>query len=94
MNIQSAIKELSKSLGTPRPRAAFGSLVPYAWLVRGLVEKGFGVSDSVHHVINNSGLTNNNQTFGSVRAAYYKIRESEWPVEHAASETTEEEGFE
>lgn len=94
MNIAAAVKELSKTLGTPRPRAAFGSLIPYAWLVRGLVEKGFGVSDSVHHVINNSGLADSKQTFGSVRAAYYKIREVEWPVEHAAPGTTEEEGFE
>jgi len=94
MNIAAAVKELSKTLGTPKPRAAFGSLVPYAWLVRGLVEKGFGVSDSVHHVINNSGLKGSKQTFGSLRAAYYKVKTQEWPVEHAAPGTTEEEIFE
>ena len=94
MDISAAVKELSKTLGTPRPRAAFGSLVPYAWLVRGLVEQNHGVSDSVHHVINNSGLVNNKQTFGSLRAAYYKIRDAEWPVEHAAKGATDEEGFE
>lgn len=95
MNIQAALNELSKTLGTPKPRAAHGAWVNPAWLVRGLVEKGHGVSAAVNHVLDNSGFGNNEQAFGSLRAAYYKIREDEWPVKLATEEDkTQEEGFE
>jgi len=94
MNIAAAVKELSKTLGTPKPRAAFGQWIPYAWLVRGLVEQGHGVSDAVHHVLDNSGFANNPQAFGSLRASFYKVKTAEWPVEYATKGSGEEEGFE
>ena len=80
MNIQSTIKELSDRLGPPKPRAAFGSWTPLAWLVRGLVERGHGVTDAVRHVLENSGFANSKSAFGSLRASYYKIRDAEWPA--------------
>jgi hypothetical protein len=83
MSIQSAIDELSNKLGTPKERAPFGQWVPYAYLVRGLVEKNHGVSTSVTHVLTSTGKEVNKRTFGSLRAAYYKIRETPWPEEGA-----------
>ena len=81
MSIQSAIDDLSKKLGTPKERTPFGEWVPYAYLVRGLVEKGHGVTASVNHVLTSTGKAVDKRTFGSLRAAYYKIRETPWPEE-------------
>lgn len=92
MNIRSTIKELTTLLGPPKERAEFGSLKPYAWLVRGLVEKGYGVTESVRVVLQQSDVGNSEKTFRSTRAAYYKIRDKTWPAESAQPEV--EEGFE
>jgi hypothetical protein len=95
MNVQAAIKELNKSLGPPKERAAFGTWPTYAWLVRGLVEKNHGVSDAVTHVLTQSGLPVTKRSFGSLRAAFYKIRLDEWPAAIAQKDAPEpEEGFE
>lgn len=93
VNVQAAIKELSRTLGPPKPRAAFGTWTTYAWLVRGLVEKGHGVTSAVNHVLDNSGLEHNDTAFGSLRAAYYKLKDAEWPAElsNAAAKGTEPE---
>ena len=68
-------------MGPPKSRAAFGQWVPFAWVVRGLVEQGFGISDAVKEVLESSGFPNNKQNFGSLRASYYKCRDAEWPAE-------------
>lgn len=81
MNVKAAIQELSKTLGEPKPRAPFGQWPTFAWIVRGLVEKGHGVSDAVNHVLENSGLPKTRQSFGSLRAAYYQLKDREWPAE-------------
>ena len=94
MNIRTTIAELNKSLGTPKPRQAFGTWPSYAWLVRGLVEKGHGVSDAVNHVLNNSGLPVTRQAFGSLRASFYQIKTREWPAEFSKKQAAEVEGFE
>lgn len=84
MSIQSAIDELSQKLGTPQDRAVFGQWVPYAYLVRGLVEKGHGVTTAVKHILTSTGNEVNKRTFGSLRAAYYKIKDTPWPEEGEA----------
>jgi hypothetical protein len=94
MNIQTAIRDLSSKLGPPKPRAAHGQWVPYAWLVRGLVEKGHGVSRSVNYVLENAGLTITEASFGSVRSAYYKIKDQEWPAKLAGKGDETENQFE
>lgn len=81
MSIQSAIDELSKKLGTPQERASFGQWVPYAYLVRGLTEKGHGVTAAVRHVLTSTGIEVNKRTFGSLRARYYEIKDKPWPKE-------------
>ena len=81
MDISATIKELSDRLGPPRERAPFGQWTSYAWIVRGLVEKHHGVTDAVRHVLENSGFVNSKSAFGSLRAAFYKIRDAEWPAE-------------
>ena len=93
MNLQSTIKELSEKLGPPKPRAAHGQWLPYAWLVRGLVEKGYGITESVRNVLENSGVKHSKTAFGSLRAAFYKVRDEEYPASfsnEAVKETTEE----
>ena len=101
MNFQETLKELSKQLGPPRTRAAFGSWVPLAWVVRGLTEQGYGVTEAVKQVLEKSGFANNPQAFGSLRAALYKVKTKEWPAEFsnkaarkAKKETGDVEGFE
>lgn len=92
MDTRTLITEISKKLGPPKRRAAFGTWTPMAWVVRGLVEQGHGTTDAVNHVLDSSGLANNDKAFGSLRASYYKIRDKEWPAELSEKET--EEGFE
>lgn len=94
MNLQDTVQALAKSLGTPKPRAAFGTWPNYAWIVRGLVEKGYGISDAVNHVLNESGMPNTKQSFGSLRASYYQIKTREWPAEFSKKQAEEVEGFE
>ena len=97
MNLQSTIKEISNRLGPPKPRAAHGQWLPYAWLVRGLVEKGYGITESVRQVLENSGVKHSKTAFGSLRAAFYKVRDEEWPAElsnEAAKQVDAEQGFE
>lgn len=68
-------------MGNPKYRAAHGQWVPFAWLVRGLVERGHGVTDSVNVVIEQAKLTPVELAQKSLRAAYYKIRTKPWPKE-------------
>lgn len=86
MDISATIKQLSEKLGKPKPRAAFGTWNSYSWLVRGLVERGHGVTAAVRHVLENSGMPDTPQAFGSLRASYYKIRDKEWPAEISNAE--------
>ena len=92
MDLTATIKELSRTLGTPKPRHAFGTWPTYAWVVRGLVERGHGITDAVNHVLDNSGIPNTKQAFGSLRAAYYHIKTAEWPAQ--MEKTPDVEGFE
>lgn len=97
MDVKTAIKELSDKLGPPKHRAAHGQWVPFAWLVRGLVERGHGVTDAVKHVLNDTGFSEDPSAFGSVRAAYYKVKDQEWPAEFSSEAPKDEatvEGFE
>ncbi len=89
MDIKSVIAEISAQLGPPKPRAAFGTWTPLAWVVRGLVERGHGITEAVNHVLDNAGIVHNERSFGSLRASYYKIRGAEWPAQFAAKDESE-----
>lgn len=89
MNIRATINELSRTMGPPKHRAAHGSWVEPAWAVRGLVEQhGQGVTAAVKHVLEKTGHANNPQAFGSLRAAFYKCRDKEWPAEAQDDDTS------
>ena len=95
MNIDAAIKQLEKDLGKPRHRAKHGQWVPYAWLVRGLVEKGHEVMDSVRLVVAKSKITiPADVAEGSLRAAYYKLKNKPWPAKAVKIGDDAPEGFE
>lgn len=83
MNIDVAIKRIDTIIGKPRFRAAHGQWTPYAWIVRGLVERGHLVLDSVRSVVYSSGLTPPDVAERSIRSAYYKIRFRAWPANYA-----------
>ena len=70
-------------MGPPEFRAGYGQRVKYAWIVRGLVEQGYGVSESVRQVVEKAGLTPLDKAERSLRASYYKIRDREWPADRA-----------
>jgi hypothetical protein len=60
--------------------------VPYAWLVRGIVEQsksGRVVMDAVRTVLANEGLPMTEANERTLRVAYYGVRGKEWPVEPA-----------
>lgn len=84
MNIDAAVTELERKLGKPRNRAAHGQWVPYAWIVRGLVERGHEVSESVRVVLAKSKIKCDPVVAEkSLRAAYYKVKPKPWPKEQA-----------
>lgn len=83
MDIDAAIREVQKDMGVPGYRAAYGQHVPFAWIVRGLVEQGYGVSESVRKVVEKAGLTPVDRSVRSLRATYYKVRTREWPANMA-----------
>ena len=79
--LQSTINALSKHLGPVKERATFGQWVPYAYVVRGLAEQGHSVTAAVKHVLESASMPRTPRTFGSLRAAYYKIKDKPWPEE-------------
>lgn len=87
MKLEAAIKEIGNRMGPPKPRAAYGQWVPYAWIVRGLVEAGHGVMDAVRSTVDSAKLHPPEVALKSVRAAYYKIRHEEWPADMATRVT-------
>lgn len=93
LNINATINDIAKKLGVPKQRAAFGTWPSYAWVVRGLVEQGHSVTPAVRQVLESTGMGRMKQAAGSLRAAYYKIRDKEWPAElsNAATAKSDEE---
>lgn len=89
MDIDAAIREVKKDMGPPAFRAAYGQYVKFAWIVRGLVEQGYGVTESVRKVVEKAGLVPPDRVFRSLRASYYKIRDKEWPADLAAAAAVE-----
>lgn len=67
---------------TPQPpapaRSGYGQWVRPAWVVRGLVARGWGVSDAVRETVAAMGLEGD-RAFRGVRACYYAIRTEPWP---------------
>jgi hypothetical protein len=88
VDIDAAIKEVMTGMGPPGHRASYGQHVPLAWIIRGLVERGHLVSESVRTVVAKAGLDHDPKAVGSVRAAYYRIRDKEWPAERATAAAT------
>lgn len=98
MNIEAAIREISKDMGAPGFRAAYGQWTPYSWVVRGLVEQGYTVMESVREVVHRAGLMPEKLAIGGVRTAYYRNKGMPWPkdmakyaVEQASPEAAEAE---
>jgi hypothetical protein len=81
VKLEAAIKEIQRGMGPPKFRAAHGQWVPYAWVVRGLVEKGHGVVDAVRAVVERANIHPPDVAIRSIRAAYYKIRTVPWPAD-------------
>jgi len=80
-----SLKQLQSSLParTTKPQ---GFWVPYAWLVRGIVEQsksGRVIMDAVRTVLANEGLPMTEANERTLRVAYYGVRGKEWPVEPA-----------
>ncbi len=78
MNLQ----QLKDSLPARATRPQ-GFWVPYAWLVRSIVEQSEGgrvATDAVRTVLANEGLPLTAANERTLRVAYYGIREKDWPI--------------
>lgn len=76
------LSQLKASMPARNTRPA-GFWLPYAWLVRSIVEKAKGgrvVTDVVRTVLANEGLPLTVANERTLRVAYYGIRDKEWPV--------------
>lgn len=77
-----SLKQLQSSLPA-RATKPQGYWVPYAWLVRSIVEQSEGgrvVTDAVRTVLANEGLPLTSANERTLRVAYYGIREKDWPI--------------
>lgn len=75
MSAQDIIQEILKKRPVPPTRrASHGQWVEAGWVVRGLVEKGWSVSDAVREVVSTLKLTPPDKAFRGIRACYYTIR--------------------
>lgn len=70
-------------MGEPKFRAGYGQWVPYAWIVRGLVENGHQVVPAVRTVVARAKLQPPERAARSIRAAYYNLRNDPWPPDIA-----------
>lgn len=61
------------------PRRPHKYWVPFAWMVRMLVEAGMGISDAVRTVLRNAETEVRPRDVASLRVVFYKIRTQEWP---------------
>lgn len=82
MSLDDTIREIASR--SPRPasvKAVYGKWVPFAWQVRALVEqKQWTISDAVREVVAQQRLHPPDTAFKGIRAAYYEIKNREWPV--------------
>lgn len=81
MNVSETIREIQRR--TPLPptrRVAHGVWIEPAWVVRGLVENDWGVSDAVRQVVAEQKYHPADVAFKGIRAAYYVIRNHPWPI--------------
>ena len=76
-----SLQQLQSSLPA-RATKPQGFWVPYAWLVRSIVEQSKGgrvVMDAVRTVLTSEGLPMTPANERTLRVAYYGIRGKEWP---------------
>lgn len=76
-----SLKQLKASMPT-RDTKPQGFWLPYAWLVRSIVEQSKGgrvVSSVVRSVLADEGLPMTATNERTLRVAYYSIRDKEWP---------------
>jgi hypothetical protein len=91
------IDSLADTMAGSKRRKSHGYWIPFAWASRSLIDRGFGVTESVRQVLVQAGEEASRGNVASVRATYYTIKDSPWP---AAVETNEgttaepDEGFE
>ena len=52
---------------------------PYSWAVRVLVERGYGVSESVRKILEKGGVDLNRENMACLRVRYYAIKNRPWP---------------
>lgn len=52
---------------------------PYSWAVRVLVERGYGVSESVRKILEKGGVELTPENRACLRVRYYVIKNRPWP---------------
>ena len=79
MNIDQIAREIMRRKPLPaNRRAPHGQWVRPAWVVRKLVEDGWGVKDAVAQVCETLNLHPRDRALNGVRAAYYEVRNKDW----------------
>lgn len=78
MNVTQSVREIQRSTpAPPRRRAAHGSWIEPAQVVKGLVTAGWQVSDAVREVVNKHNMPEPEKAFKGIRAAYYAAMKKE-----------------
>lgn len=83
MNPQIDINQLAAEMKAKPRRRSNQFWTPFAWAVRALVERGYGVRESARAVLARSGEEVTEEATACVRVTYYRIRKQMWPPEMA-----------
>lgn len=83
MTIEDTIREIQRRTPLPPPGyVTYGQWISPAWVVRGLVEQQWGVTEAVRQVVATMKLQPERKALNGVKAAYYIIRNKPWPTTH------------
>jgi hypothetical protein len=78
-DFRNQIDAIAESMGTIARRKSHGYWIPFAWATRALVERGYGVTESVRAVLVKADEEATASAVACVRVVYYTIRNQEWP---------------
>ena len=84
-DFRNMMDSIANAMGNSERRKSHGYWIPFAWAARALIEKGYGVTESVRQVLSHAGEDTSRRTIACVRTTYYSIKDNPWPAELGGS---------
>lgn len=55
--------------------------IPFAWAVRGMTDRGYGVTESARAVLARGNVEATKENIACLRVVYYRVKKLMWPPE-------------